>query len=345
MTESFGSTSAGLETTLYTLENQNGMRISVADYGATLVNVLVPDQAGRLTDVVLGYDDVSGYEAGDKFFGAIVGRVANRIGGASFKLNGKTYKLAANDHGNNLHSGMDFYSKRMWTVLEYGKDHIVLALESPDGDQGYPGKVTIRVSYTLTDDNEIKIHYHAVPEEDTLINMTNHSYFNLSGQDTGTVLNQEVWINADAYTEADAESIPTGEIVSVEGTPMDFRQKKTLGKDVDADYQALRFGGGYDHNWVLNGSGSRKAAEMSSADTGITMEVYTDLPGMQMYCGNFLEGDRGKGGASYEKRSAVCFETQYFPDAVHKDHFAGPVVKAGQVYDTETVYKFSQNHK
>lgn len=345
MTESFGSTSAGLETTLYTLENQNGMRISVADYGATLVNVLVPDQAGRLTDVVLGYDDVSGYEAGDKFFGAIVGRVANRIGGASFKLNGKTYKLAANDHGNNLHSGMDFYSKRMWTVLEYGKDHIVLSLDSPDGDQGYPGKVTIRVSYTLTDDNEIKIHYHAVPEEDTLINMTNHSYFNLSGQDTGTVLNQEVWINADAYTEADAESIPTGEIVSVEGTPMDFRQKKTLGKDVDADYQALRFGGGYDHNWVLNGSGSRKAAEMSSADTGITMEVYTDLPGMQMYCGNFLEGDRGKGGASYEKRSAVCFETQYFPDAVHKDHFGGPVVKAGQVYDTETVYKFSQNHK
>lgn len=345
MTESFGSTSAGLETTLYTLENQNGMRISVADYGATLVNVLVPDQEGRLTDVVLGYDDVSGYEAGDKFFGAIVGRVANRIGGASFKLNGKTYKLAANDHGNNLHSGMDFYSKRMWTVLEYGKDHIVLSLDSPDGDQGYPGKVTIRVSYTLTDDNEIKIHYHAIPEEDTLINMTNHSYFNLSGQDTGTVLNQEVWINADAYTEADAESIPTGEIVSVEGTPMDFRQKKTLGKDVDADYQALRFGGGYDHNWVLNGSGSRKAAEMSSADTGITMEVYTDLPGMQMYCGNFLEGDRGKGGASYEKRSAVCFETQYFPDAVHKDHFAGPVVKAGQVYDTETVYKFSQNHK
>lgn len=345
MTESFGSTSAGLETTLYTLENQNGMRISVADYGATLVNVLVPDQEGRLTDVVLGYDDVSGYEAGDKFFGAIVGRVANRIGGASFKLNGKTYKLAANDHGNNLHSGMDFYSKRMWTVLEYGKDHIVLSLDSPDGDQGYPGKVTIRVSYTLTDDNEIKIHYHAIPEEDTLINMTNHSYFNLSGQDTGTVLNQEVWINADAYTEADAESIPTGEIVSVEGTPMDFRQKKMLGKDVDADYQALRFGGGYDHNWVLNGSGSRKAAEMSSADTGITMEVYTDLPGMQMYCGNFLEGDRGKGGASYEKRSAVCFETQYFPDAVHKDHFAGPVVKAGQVYDTETVYKFSQNHK
>lgn len=345
MTESFGSTSAGLKTTLYTLENQNGMRISVADYGATLVNVLVPDQEGRLTDVVLGYDDVSGYEAGDKFFGAIVGRVANRIGGASFKLNGKTYKLAANDHGNNLHSGMDFYSKRMWTVLEYGKDHIVLSLDSPDGDQGYPGKVTIRVSYTLTDDNEIKIHYHAIPEEDTLINMTNHSYFNLSGQDTGTVLNQEVWINADAYTEADAESIPTGEIVSVEGTPMDFRQKKTLGKDVDADYQALRFGGGYDHNWVLNGSGSRKAAEMSSADTGITMEVYTDLPGMQMYCGNFLEGDRGKGGASYEKRSAVCFETQYFPDAVHKDHFAGPVVKAGQVYDTETVYKFSQNHK
>lgn len=345
MTESFGKTSSGWETTLYTLENQNGMQISVTDYGATLVKVLVPDQNGRMTDVVLGYDDASGYEQGDKFFGAIVGRVANRIGGASFELNGRTYRLAQNDHGNNLHSGMDFYSKRMWTVLEYGKEHITFALQSPDGDQGYPGKVNIRVSYTLTEENEVKIHYHAVPEEDTLINMTNHSYFNLSGQNSGSVMDEEVWIDADAYTEADAESIPTGAIVSVAGTPMDFRQRKSLGRDVEADYQALRFGGGYDHNWVLNGTGVRKVAELSSAVTGISMEVYTDLPGMQLYCGNFLEGDIGKGGCSYGKRSAVCFETQYFPDAIHKDNFEGPIVKAGQMYDTETVYKFSQNHK
>lgn len=340
MTESFGKTAAGWETTLYTLENKNGMQIAVSDYGATLVKVIVPDREGRPVDVVLGYDDAAGYEQGDKFFGAIVGRMANRIGGASFSLNGKTYCLAKNDHGNNLHSGMDFYSKRMWRTERYGKDHVCFSLHSPDGDQGYPGDLDITVTYTLTDENEVKIHYHAVPAEDTIVNMTNHSYFNLSGQGSGSVMDQEVWIDADAFTEADAESIPTGEITPVEGTPMDFRSSKPLGRDVDADYQALRFGGGYDHNWVLNGSGFRKVAGLASEKTGISMEVYTDLPGMQLYCGNFLEGDKGKGGCVYEKRSAVCFETQYFPDAVHKENFEGPVLKAGQVYDTETVYRF-----
>ena len=232
MTETFGKTSAGWETTLYTLENKNGMQIAVSDYGATLVKVLVPDREGKLVDVVLGYDDAAGYEAGDKFFGAIVGRVANRIGGASFELNGRTFQLDKNDNGNNLHSGMDFFSKRMWRVEEYGKDHIVLSLHSPDGDQGYPGEVDIPVTYTLTGDNEVKIHYHAVPKEDTLLNMTNHSYFNLAGQSSGTILDQEVWIDADAYTEADAQSIPTGEITPVEGTPMDFREEKPVGRDI-----------------------------------------------------------------------------------------------------------------
>lgn len=343
MTEFFGKTSAGWETTLYTLENKKGMKIAVSDYGATLVKVLVPDREGNSVDVVLGYDDAAGYEKGDKFFGATVGRIANRIGGAEFSLNGKTYQLDKNDNGNNLHSGMDFYSKRMWKVMEYGPDHVVLALHSPDGDQGYPGNVDIEVTYTLTDDNEIKIHYHAVPDADTIINMTNHSYFNLSGQNSGTVLDQEVRIDADAFTEADAESIPTGRIIPVDGTPMDFREKKPIGRDIEEEYQALKFGGGYDHNWVLNGSGWRKVAEMTSRQTGISMEVYTDLPGMQLYSGNFLEGDIGKGGFAYVKRSAVCFETQYFPDAVHKDNFAGPVVKAGEIYDTSTVYKFSSD--
>ena len=252
MTETFGKTSAGWETTLYTLDNKNGMQIAVSDYGATLVKVLVPDREGKLVDVVLGYDDAAGYEVGDKFFGAIVGRVANRIGGASFELNGRTYQLDKNDNGNNLHSGMDFYSKRMWRVEEYGKNHIVLSLHSPDGDQGYPGEVDITVTYTLTGDNEVKIHYHAVPKADTLLNMTNHSYFNLAGQSSGTILDQEVWIDADAYTEADAQSIPTGEITPVEGTPMDFRKEKPIGRDIEEDYQALRFGGGYDHNWDLD---------------------------------------------------------------------------------------------
>ena len=341
MTETFGKTSAGWETTLYTLDNKNGMQIAVSDYGATLVKVLVPDREGKLVDVVLGYDDAAGYEVGDKFFGAIVGRVANRIGGASFELNGRTYQLDKNDNGNNLHSGMDFYSKRMWRVEEYGKDHIVLSLHSPDGDQGYPGEVDITVTYTLTGDNEVKIHYHAVPKEDTLLNMTNHSYFNLAGQSSGTILDQEVWIDADAYTEADAQSIPTGEITPVEGTPMDFRESKEIGRDIEEDYQALKFGGGYDHNWALNGTGFRKVASLSCGQSGISMEVNTDLPGMQLYCGNFLEGDAGKGGCTYGKRSGVCFETQYFPDAVHKENFAGPVVKAGETYDTVTSYKFT----
>lgn len=341
MTETFGKTSAGWETTLYTLENKNGMQIAVSDYGATLVKVLVPDREGKLVDVVLGYDDAAGYEAGDKFFGAIVGRVANRIGGASFELNGRTFQLDKNDNGNNLHSGMDFFSKRMWRVEEYGKDHIVLSLHSPDGDQGYPGEVDITVTYTLTGDNEVKIHYHAVPKADTLLNMTNHSYFNLAGQSSGTILDQEVWIDADAYTEADAQSIPTGEITPVEGTPMDFREEKPVGRDIEEDYQALKFGGGYDHNWALNGSGFRKVASLSCEKSGISMEVYTDLPGMQLYCGNFLEGDAGKGGCAYGKRSGVCFETQYFPDAVHKEDFAGPVVRAGETYDTVTSYKFT----
>ena len=254
MTEAFGKTGAGQETVLYTLENKNGMQIAVSDYGATLVKVIVPDARGRKRDVVLGYDDAAGYEAGDKFFGATVGRVANRIGGASFELNGKTYELDRNDNGNNLHSGMDFYSKRMWTAAEYGPDHVTFTLHSPDGDQGYPGAVDLTVTYTLTEENEVRIHYHAVPDADTLLNMTNHSYFNLAGQDSGTILDQEVWIGADAYTEADAQSIPTGAVLPVEGTPMDFRVRKAIGRDIEADFQALAFGGGYDHNWALNGS-------------------------------------------------------------------------------------------
>lgn len=215
-------------------------------------------------------------------------------------------------------------------------------LSSPDGDQGFPGAADIRVTYTLTQENEVKIHYHAVPEADTLLNLTNHSYFNLSGHASGLALDQEVTINADAYTEADAQSIPTGNVIPVEGTPMDFRKAKTVGQEIESDYEALIFGQGYDHNWVLNGSGYRQAASMYSEKTGIEMKVYTDLPGMQFYTGNFIAEEAGKEGAVYKKRQAVCFESQYFPDAVHKEQFAGPVVRAGEVYDTTTVYQFGR---
>lgn len=337
----FGVTSKGEEAKLYILSNEQGMEIAVTDYGAALVSVIVPDKDGHPCDVVLGYDEAAGYEEGDLFLGATVGRIANRIGGASFELNGKTYELEKNNNGNNLHSGMDFYCKRMWGVKEAEDDHVVFTLESPDKDQGYPGALHIEVTYTLTAENEVRITYHAVPEEDTIINMTNHSYFNLDGHASGDVMEQEVWIDADAFTRADAESIPTGEITPVDGTPMDFRTKKTLGRDIEEDYEALNFGMGYDHNWVLNNQGGfKKVAEMSSAESGITMEVYTDLPGMQLYTANFIVEAKGKGGTVYRKRHACCFETQYFPDAVHKENFEGPVCRKGETYDTVTAYKF-----
>ena len=340
MKERFGKLSDGRETWIYVLKNSNGMEIRVSDYGAALVNVFVPDKNGEKRDVVLGYDNALGYEKGDKFFGAIVGRCANRIGGACFTLNGKTYHLEKNDHENNLHSGTDFYNKRIWQVKEEHDTSVTFLLHSPDMDQGYPGDVDIEVTYTLTEDNEVKIHYYAVPKADTILNLTNHSYFNINGEGSGSILEQEAWINADAYTRADAESIPTGEITPVEGTPMDFRERKLLGKEIDSCYEATKLGGGYDHNWVLNGSGLRKVGELLSEKSGIKMEVYTDLPGMQVYTANFLEDDLGKNGNVYGRRSAVCFETQYFPDAVNKEQFDGPVALAGETYETETIYRF-----
>ena len=340
MTHSFGMTSKGEETRLFTIQNDKGMEIKVSDYGATLVQVRVPDKEGRLLDVVLGYDDVQGYEAGNAFFGATIGRVANRIGNGEFRLGGRTYELTRNDGQNTLHGGRDFYNKRIWKTGETQEDHVEFLMDSPSGDQGFPGNVKISVTYTLTKDNEVKIHYRAVPDADTLMNLTNHSYFNLSGHASGTVLDQEVMLYADAYARADSQSIPTGEIVPVSGTPMDVRQLKPVGAEIEEAYEALEFGKGYDHNWVLNGNGYRKAAFMRSKESGIAMEVYTDLPGMQFYTANFVDHEKGKAGAVYNMRQAACFETQYFPDAVHKDHFEGPEVKAGEVYETTTAYRF-----
>ena len=340
MTHSFGMTSKGEEARLFTIQNDKGMEIKVSDYGATLVQVRVPDKEGRLLDVVLGYDDVQGYEAGNAFFGATIGRVANRIGNGEFRLGGRTYELTRNDGQNTLHGGRDFYNKRIWKTGETQEDHVEFLMDSPSGDQGFPGNVMISVTYTLTKDNEVKIHYRAVPDADTLMNLTNHSYFNLSGHASGTVLDQEVMLYADAYARADSQSIPTGEIVPVSGTPMDFRQLKPVGAEIEEAYEALEFGKGYDHNWVLNGNGYRKEAFMRSKESGIAMEVYTDLPGMQFYTANFVDHEKGKAGAVYNMRQAACFETQYFPDAVHKDHFEGPEVKAGEVYETTTAYRF-----
>ena len=337
----FGRTKKGEEAHLYLLENKNGVKAYLTDYGAALVRLLVPDKNNELRDVVLGYDDTAGYEQGDVFFGATVGRNANRVGGDHVEIAGKVYKLEKNDNDNNLHSGTHYYNKRLWDVVEQADDHVAFVLHSPDGDQGYPGAFDMHVTYTLDDSNELTIHYVAVPDQDTVINMTNHSYFNLNGHASGTVLGHKVTVNADSFTPADAYSIPTGEIRSVEGTPMDFRSGRVLGDDIDTDYEPLRFGSGYDHNWVLKNEGRfDKVAEVASEESGIVMEVYTDLPGVQIYTANFVDGEPGKDGASYIKRSAVCLETQYFPDAVHHENFPQPLCRKGEKYDTRTAYRF-----
>ena len=336
-----GLTTKNEETKVYTLKNANGMQVEVSDLGATIVSLDVPDKDGNMVDVVLGFDTAVEYEESGTFLGSAVGRVANRTGNASFVLNGNEYRLPANDNGkNNLHSGPECWKDRIWNVKSIDDSKIVLVLHSEDGDQGFPGNLNMEVTYTLSDDNELTIHYYGVPDADTVINMTNHSYFNLNGHASGNILGQEVWIDADAYTYADEESIVTGEIVSVEGTPMDFRIKKTIGQDINEEYEMLVFGKGYDHNWCLNGTGYRKVAEMSAEKSGITMEVYTDKPGVQMYTGNFLNGERGKNGVIYNFRQGVCFETQLYPNAANVGHFQSPVVRAGEVYESKTTYKF-----
>ena len=339
--ETFVSTSKKEEAVLYTLTNENGMSASITNYGAALVKLNVPDKEGKLRDVVLGYDDVTGYEKGGGSFGAPVGRNANRIGGAVITIQDKIYELEKNDNGNNLHSGTNYYNKRIWNVGEKTDSKIEFVLHSPDGDQGYPGTLDMHVTYELTEDNELRLIYDAVPDQDTIINMTNHSYFNLDGHDSGNVLKELVTLDADYFTRADAQSIPTGELVDVTGTPMDFRMPRALGEAIDADYEAVRLGKGYDHNWVLKNNGKfDKVAQAVSEKSGIVMEVWTDLPGMQMYTANFLDNEHGKNGAVYGIRDAVCFETQYFPDAVHHENFASPICKNGMPYHTVTSYKF-----
>jgi aldose 1-epimerase len=344
---SFGKTKDGKEATLYTLINKNGMSVSFTDYGANIVNILVPDKNGKLDDVVLGYDNVRGYEINSPGYGSFIGRHANRIGGAVFVLNDKKYELEKNDGENNLHSGFKSYNKFLYeveTFEEEDADSIEFSRLSPDMEQGFPGNLDISVTYTLTDDNELVIEYLAVSDKDTVVNLTNHSYFNLAGHNSGSVLNQKVILEADKFTPTDAALIPTGELRDVTGTPMDFRTLKALGQDIEADYEPLKLAGGYDHNYVLstNGSDVEKIGEMIDDKSGRKMEVFTNMPGIQLYTGNFISGtEAGKGGCVYQKRDGVCFETQYFPDSCNKSEFPSSILKAGNEYDFVTVFKFS----
>lgn len=340
----FGITKNGVQTNLYTLCNQNGMEAVVTDFGAILVNLIVPDRNGVKKDLVLGYDTLAEYEENDCFFGAVIGRNANRIGGAAFTLDGVEYKLADNENGNNLHTDRDHgYHKVVWTAecLE-AENAVRFSYVSPDGENGFPGNFKVSVTYTLTDDNAIEITYDGVSDKKTVINMTNHSYFNLDGHDAGNICDEKMTIYASYFAELAPGSIPTGRLIPVEGTPMDFRKPRRIGDEIDADWEQLSMAQGYDHNWALDTAFGKveKIAQVEDEKSGRVMEVYTDLPGVQFYAGNCITPQTGKGGAHYGARQALCLETQYFPNSINIPEFRQPIFEAGERYHTTTIYKF-----
>lgn len=343
----FGKTKDGQAVSKYRLQNQSGAYIDVIDYGATLQSVMVPNKDGKLVDVVLGYDTVAGYEKGTCYFGATIGRTGNRINGGAFEINGRKYQMPQNENENNLHSGPDGYDVRVWSVKEVdeAQNSVTFGMMSPDGDQGCPGSMDVSVKYELSEENEVIIHYTGTCDKDTIANMTNHSYFNISGHESGSNADIQLAIYADGYNPViDSKSIPTGEIAPVAGTPMDFTTAKPIGQDVDADFEQLSYTGGYDHNYVLRDyekGVERVIAKAYSEATGIAMEVTTDLPGVQLYSGNFIVAEEGKGGVVYGKRSAFCLETQYYPNSINEPEFPSPLLKAGEEYNTVTIYKFS----
>lgn len=334
----FGKLNNGEQAYLYTIRSGN-MEAAITDFGATLVSLWVPDKEGNLADVVLGFDNAGSYQTCSEFLGATVGRNANRIAKASFQLGEKSYKLESNNNGNNLHSGSNSYAFRMWKVLEHTENSLSLTLESPNGDQGFPGKAKLRVIYTLEAPGALSITYDAVCDEDTVFNMTNHSYFNLAGHENGDkALDQILSMSARVFAVADSACLPTGELRSVENTPMDFRVPKALGRDIHDEYETLRLQGGYDHNYEVF---CNPCAILSDPVSGRTMSVVTDCPGIQLYTANFLDVDVGKGNACYKKFSGVCLETQYYPDAVNHPEWKQPVVKAGDRYHSQTKYIFA----
>ena len=339
MKEFFGTLPDGRAASLYTI-SRGGLTAAVTDYGAALVRLLVPDASGILADVVLGYDDANGYRtANGAALGATVGRNANRLKDSSFCLNGTEWNLTPNEGPNNLHSGPDFYFQRLWQCVHHDEDTVTLELFSPHGDQGFPGNATIRVTYSLDDAGGLHIVYDGICDRDTVFNLTNHSYFNLAGHDkTGTAMEQILSIPGRFFCPDDDKNIPTGELRPVENTPMDFRSPKAIGRDIGMDYEPLKLQGGYDHNWEVF---CNPCATLSDPVSGRTMAVYTDCPGIQFYAGNFLD-EQGKNGIHYGKRTGVALETQFYPDALHHPEWPQPTTKAGEVYHSETIYRFTK---
>lgn len=343
----FGKTKDGEPVDLYVLSNANGMEVAVTNYGGILVSVKAPDRSGKLADVVLGFDSLAGYLGNEPYFGAIVGRYGNRIAMGRFTLDGHEYHLAQNDGTNSLHGGVRGFDKRVWSakeVSENGVPAVQLSYVSKDGEEGYPGNLSATVTYTLTEKNELKIDYGATTDKPTVLNLTNHSYFNLAGAGSGDILSHVVTIHADRFTPVDASLIPTGKLESVAGTPLDFRKPTAIGARINADNEQIRLGHGYDHNFVLNrkGTGLVPAARVVEPSSGRVLEVLTTQPGLQFYTGNFLDGTiHGKGGKAYGRRSGFCMETQHFPDSPNRPEFPSVVLRPGERFASTTVFRFS----
>jgi aldose 1-epimerase len=330
---------------LFLIRNNKGMEATITNYGARVVSLTASDKNGKFEDVVLGYNTFQDYLFGNEsYFGTTTGRYANRIANAQFSLDGVTYNLARNNGDNHLHGGIKGFNAVVWDTKQLGDSTLELKYFSEDGEENYPGNLSVTVTYSLTDDNELKINYYATTDQKTIVNLTNHSYFNLAGEGNPSILNHELQINANYYTPTDKGLIPTGEMAKVEGTPLDFRTAKKIGERIDSDFEALKFGGGYDHNFVLNQSKAAiaKAATVYEPNSGRVLEVYTDEPGIQFYTGNFLTGrEVGKSGKAYPYRSAFCLETQHFPDSPNKPEFPTTVLNPGETYTSVCIYKFS----
>jgi aldose 1-epimerase len=341
----FGKTPDGQNVDLYTLANKNGAEVAITNFGGSVVSIKVADRQGKIEDVVLGYDSLDGYVSDKAYLGAVIGRYGNRIAQGRFTLDGATYTLARNNGENSLHGGIKGFNKAVWNAREVaGKDgpSVELTYLSKDGEEGYPGNLAVKVVYTLTERNELKIDYSATTDKKTVVNLTNHSYFNLNPGGSN-ILQHVVMTDADKFTPVDAALIPTGELRSVAGTPFDFRKPTAIGARIEQDDEQLKLGHGYDHNFVLNkrGKGVELAARVVEPRTGRVLEVLTSEPGVQFYTGNFLDGVRGKGGKEYRRRSAFCLETQHFPDSPNHPKFPTTELKAGEKYHSTTIYKFS----
>jgi aldose 1-epimerase len=344
----YGTTASGDSVHEHTLRNSQGMEVRILDYGGVVTCLRVPDWWGQSQDVVLGYDSLEGYLSDNAYLGAIIGRYGNRIAEGRFELDGTTYTLATNNGRNHLHGGNRGFNKVIWSVDEKesrpGKS-LVLRYTSADGEEGYPGELSVRVEYILTEANELRIEYEAVTDRPTIVNLTSHSYFNLAGGGNGSILDHELMINADRFTQVDDNLIPTGELRAVGGTPMDFRKATAIGARISTPDPQLEAAGGYDHNWVLNRVGEELtlAARVIEKASGRVMEVLTTEPGLQFYSGNFLDGSAvGKGGVPYEHRYGFCLETQHYPDSPNHEEFPTTVLRPGQTYSSVTVYRFSK---